>query len=102
MSDDLDHRDDLLKAALEFAKNEKGIRQDRMVFEFLAGACKALHMTGYFPSECPPFLFVIGVRGGDRVKEAQRMLAEREAPREATLAANAAAAEETVTGSGKK
>lgn len=70
----------LLQAALDHTQNVKGIARDRAVFDYLCGAAMAeflLDESGV-AQECPPWLWVIGVRGGDRVAEIERMLAKKE------------------------
>lgn len=74
---DLVERDGLLKAALDHTAGLKGKPRDVAIFDYLAGAAKALHL-GYpetHKSDCPPWLWVIGIRGGTRVAEIERMLA---------------------------
>lgn len=69
-------RDALLTDALEYVANLKGKKQDLALFDYLAGAVKALYRTGDLDTEVPGWLFVLGVRGGTRVEEARRMLNE--------------------------
>lgn len=67
-------RDALLNAAVIYTAGLSGKTRDRALFDYLAGACEALFATGQATSAVPPWLFVIGVRGGDRLKEIERML----------------------------
>lgn len=66
--------DEILNGAVSYTANLKGKRRDEAIFDYLCGACAALYATGEINSDCPPFLFVIGVRAGDRLKEIERML----------------------------
>lgn len=72
----LDDRDSILAAALAHTNNLKGKKQDLALFDYCAGACHGMYLAGRLDNVCPPWLFVIGVRGGDRVAEAKRMLGE--------------------------
>lgn len=65
-------RQELLTAALDYTASMKGKARDRALFDFLAGASTAL----YGPHECPPWLWIIGVRGGTRLREVQDQLAQ--------------------------
>lgn len=76
MTDKLVLRDALLASAVAHCRQMSGKRQDIAIFDHLAGACAALHTAGLLDHPVPPFLFVIAVRGGDRFKECERMLAE--------------------------
>lgn len=67
-----DERKKLLTAALNYTAHMKGKARDRAIFDFLAGASTAL----YGPNECPPWLWIIGVRGGTRVQEVAQQLAQ--------------------------
>lgn len=69
-------RDQILADALAHVANLKGKKQDVAFFDYLCGCCKVLYRTGEFDTELPGFLFVIGVRGGDRIAEAKRMIGE--------------------------
>lgn len=75
-ANNFDVRNRLLRHALDFTKADKGKKRDEAIFSYLCGACAALHATGQIETDCPPWLFVIGVRGGTRVEEAERMLAD--------------------------
>lgn len=74
-------RDRLLTAALHFTASQKGKARDRAIWDFLCGALWADHIasgsTEAHPA-CPPWLWVIGIRGGARVAEIDRMLAAKE------------------------
>lgn len=65
----------ILQAALDYTANLKGKPRDRAIFDYLCGAAKALHIKGA-PTDCPPWLWVIGVQGGNRVSAIQRLLAK--------------------------
>jgi hypothetical protein len=67
-------RDALLNAAVTYTASLTGKTRDRALFDYLAGACEALFVAGQAESSVPPWLFVIGARGGDRLKEIERML----------------------------
>lgn len=69
-------RDGLLKAALDVTKDLKPTARDRAVFDYLMGGAQALFITGQSENPVPAWLFVIGVRGGTRIAEIERMLAE--------------------------
>lgn len=69
-----EQRQELLQASLDFTAHLTGKARDRAVFDYLCGAVKALHMTGAVTTDCPPWLWVIGVRGGDRVKQIKGLL----------------------------
>lgn len=92
----LEVRDAIVRSALAHCENMSGKKQDLAIFDHLAGACAALYSVGMLDHPVPPFLFVIAVRGGDRFKECQRLLAES-APYERTPE-ETAAADEAVKG----
>jgi len=69
-------RDQLLNAALEHVAALKGKAQDVAIFDFLCGAVRAAFIAGIIDSECPPFLWIVGIRAGSRVAEIRKMLAE--------------------------
>lgn len=71
---DLKLRDTLLNAAVEYTQYLTGKKRDVAVFDYLCGACKALHEAALEPSDCPAWLWIIGVRAGNRLKEIERML----------------------------
>ena len=71
---DLTTRDALLNAAVMYTNGLTGKTRDRALFDYLAGCCEALFVAGQANTSLPPWLFVIGVRGGDRLKEIERML----------------------------
>lgn len=75
---DRQQRDRLLTAALGHTEALKPKARDVALFDFLCGALWADHIasgaTGPRP-DCPPWLWVLGLRGGSRVKEAERMIA---------------------------
>lgn len=72
---DLATRDALLNAALEYTASMKGKARDRAVFDYLAGGALALSISDPANNtSLPPWLFVLGCRGGDRVQEITRML----------------------------
>lgn len=73
MNDALKARDEFLRAGLDYTKNLTGKRRDVALFDYLCGAAKA-HALLTGETDCPPWLWVIGVRGGQRVKEAEHML----------------------------
>ena len=67
-------RDEILNGAVNNTATLKGKRRDEALFDYLCGACAALYALGEINTDCPPFLFVIGVRGGNRLKEIETML----------------------------
>ena len=71
---DFEMRDNLLNCAVNYTDNLTGKARDRALFDYLCGACEALHATRQIESNCPPWLWIIGVRGGNRLKEIERML----------------------------
>lgn len=74
MSEHFIMRDALLNAALIYTNGLKGKARDRALFDYLCGAAEALFVAGKLESSVPPWLFVIGVRGGNRLREIERML----------------------------
>lgn len=78
---DRQQRDRLLRAALGHTEALKPKARDVALFDFLCGALWADHIASEAPGprpDCPPWLWVLGLRGGSRVKEAERMLAAPE------------------------
>lgn len=73
-----EQRDRLLTAALGHTEALKPKARDVALFDFLCGALWHEHIatgaTGPRP-DCPPWLWIMGLRHGNRVKEAERMLA---------------------------
>lgn len=73
----LTFRDAVLEAALQYTASLKGAKRDQALFDYCVGACKADALqSGDATREVPPWLFVLGVRGGVRVAEAERMTKE--------------------------
>lgn len=63
---------DLFRAAMNYTQTLKPKDRDRAIFDFLAGASAATEGA----DACPVWLYVIGCRGGNRVKELERLIAE--------------------------
>lgn len=66
--------DATLTASLSYTATLTGKTRDRAVFDYLCGAVYAYQASGILETNCPPWLWVIGVRGGDRVKTITNML----------------------------
>lgn len=62
---------ELYTGALNYTAPLKGKARDRAIFDYLAGASAAT----YGADHCPPWLFVMGARGGDRLNELTREIA---------------------------
>lgn len=80
----MDHfqlRDHLLNAAVDYTNGMTGKKRDLALFDYLCGACKALAVTGTEQTDLPPWLFILAVRSGDRLKEIERMLHGAETPK---------------------
>ena len=66
-------RDALLEQALLYTAQMSGRARDRAIYDFLVGAVTGLHLAD-LGDPVPPWLWVLGVRGGTRLKEIQKML----------------------------
>lgn len=74
----LAERNKLLELALHWTASLKGKARDRAIFDYLCGANAGIWLSsgdGSPTAPCPPWLWVIGIRAGDRVREIERMLA---------------------------
>ena len=71
---DMTTRDALLNAAVTYTNGLTGKTRDRALFDYLCGCCEGLFVAGKADNSVPPWLWVIGIRGGDRLKEIERML----------------------------
>lgn len=74
---ELNFRDLILEAALRHVADLKGLKADKALWDYCCGAVYAAHAVDQTHNpEIPGWLFVLGVRGGDRVAEAERMVKE--------------------------
>lgn len=69
-----DVRAEIIARTLQHVEPLKGKKQDLAIFDYMAGACFAAYRAGILDVELPGFLFLIGVRGGDRLRECEKML----------------------------
>lgn len=81
----LANRDAMLHAALSYTKDLTGEKRDTAVFDYLVGAYQGYRFAmaeyagglGQDLPDVPNWLWVIGVRGGDRIAEIKGMTAEQ-------------------------
>lgn len=72
----IETRNAILQEALDFTVRLKPKARDEAIFNYCIGACRALYITGNIPKDVPGWLYLIAVRYGGRVKEAERLIRE--------------------------